>query len=411
MSASTVADAIGIDRYAEVMAHLRYFPADKHAEVIARLGIRQGDFQAAAKKWQTVRDAERAGGKLEVTARFGRIFAATRAMLDAQRPSLESLGPLPGPDGALGVPPPLPPALPATPFDAASGSQPPIQVPTYIAAEQGTWGQGSFPRPQPLAGPVRAPEQSAVVQPPMIVRPPAALAATSLGAVAPVGSVMPFSTADKLTGDAFERAVAHAEGVAGPRPAPARPAVGSETVGVGTDAAGRALPPGLPDLTVEQYASLSVELKLAPDRVEATLARYGLSTPRRDALDAHWKARFAADPPLRMTFAARYAKYAAYLQELSQDLSSARSEAPGGAPGREHLDLTLLPLETYAKLSAALARGELREAALRRHGLTPAAFDILARAWAQKFQQEPALLERFKELARGGMARGGDGPR
>jgi hypothetical protein len=96
-------------------------------------------------------------------------------------------------------------------------------------------------------------------------------------------------------------------------------------------------------------------------------------------------------------------------------LPFARPDLPEHGRGevREELDFSLLPLESYASVSAALARGESREAALSKLGLTSAAFDILARAWAQRFQQEPKLLERFKELARSGAAggTGGEGPR
>lgn len=83
-------------------------------------------------------------------------------------------------------------------------------------------------------------------------------------------------------------------------------------------------------------------------------------------------------------------------------------ETPG--PGRddaeEEFDLSLLPLETYASLSGALASGESRDVAVARHGLTVQAFEILARAWAQRFQREPRLLEKFRELARSSAAAG-----
>src|SRR3569832_639128 len=98
MSTPREGEAIDIVRYAEVMAHFRHFPADKSVEVIARLGIRRRDWEAAAAKWNAMRDGERMTGKLDVTVRFGRILAETRERLAALRPSLESLGPLPGPD-------------------------------------------------------------------------------------------------------------------------------------------------------------------------------------------------------------------------------------------------------------------------------------------------------------------------
>jgi hypothetical protein len=90
--------------------------------------------------------------------------------------------------------------------------------------------------------------------------------------------------------------------------------VGSGTVGLGADAAGPLLPAGLPDLTIEQYASLRVELEMEPDRVPATLTRYGVPADGRDTLDAHWKARFKEDPVLHMTFARRYAEYIAWFK-------------------------------------------------------------------------------------------------
>jgi hypothetical protein len=79
------------------------------------------------------------------------------------------------------------------------------------------------------------------------------------------------------------------------------------------------------------------------------------------------------------------------------------------AHGEEEFDLSLLPLEKYASLSGALARGEPRDAALARHGLTAIAFEILAGAWSQRFRREPPLLERFKELAKASAATGGRG--
>jgi hypothetical protein len=88
-----------------------------------------------------------------------------------------------------------------------------------------------------------------------------------------------------------------------------------------------------------------------------------------------------------------------------------RQGSVDSARGEENLDLSLLPLEKYASLSGALARGEPRDAALARHGLTAGAFEILASAWVQRFQREPQLLERFKELAKSNIAAGklGDG--
>jgi hypothetical protein len=78
-----------------------------------------------------------------------------------------------------------------------------------------------------------------------------------------------------------------------------------------------------------------------------------------------------------------------------------RSEPRATADHVDEGDLTQLPLETYASVCAALARGEPRPEALARYGLTAETFDRLGKAWSQRFQHEPQLVARFKELATG----------
>ena len=65
----------------------------------------------------------------------------------------------------------------------------------------------------------------------------------------------------------------------------------------------------VPELTVEQYASLCVEIALSPDRLDYTLYRYHITAEQRAALDTHWRARFAAEPALRAAFAQAFAAY------------------------------------------------------------------------------------------------------
>jgi hypothetical protein len=70
------------------------------------------------------------------------------------------------------------------------------------------------------------------------------------------------------------------------------------------------------------------------------------------------------------------------------------------------LDLALYPLERYAALTGALARGEPREQVLAEHQLTPALFENLAHAWGARFAGDPPLLDRFKALARSSASQG-----
>lgn len=78
----------------------------------------------------------------------------------------------------------------------------------------------------------------------------------------------------------------------------------------------------------------------------------------------------------------------------------AAGEASNEGRPPEDADLSSMPLATYAEISGALARGQSREEALAKHGLSAEAFNRLAQGWARRFQEDPALLATFKELAK-----------
>jgi hypothetical protein len=79
-------------------------------------------------------------------------------------------------------------------------------------------------------------------------------------------------------------------------------------------------PSAYPALTMEQYASLRVELhKSPPERVAQTLARYRVPVEAQAALDEHWKERFDADPALRSAFLNACATYSAWLASRPAD--------------------------------------------------------------------------------------------
>ena len=372
MSSSPEPAPIDITRYAKVMAHIRHFPADKHAEIIARMGIRRRDWDAAASKWQRVRDAERMSGKLDVTVRYGRVMADTRARLEAVRPSIESLGPLPGPDGASPelASAALPKVLPETKAEEAS-AEPAVQVPSYMAAEQHA---ARAPDPLPLP-------------PPSVHPPPREMASTVLGSAAPASAAMPFTAPADSAGDSFQRAVAHAAAVQGPVES-RRGAVGSGTVGVAEEIAGPPLPAGVANLTLEQYASLRAEVEARPEEAPATSLRHGVPVEHRAALDAHWKARFSADPPLRMAFARAYAMHIASLETASVADAGAAPSLPAGVP-----DLTL---QQYASLRVELEMSPDRAASIRgRYGVSEEGRDALDAHWRARFQPDPLLRMEF----------------
>jgi hypothetical protein len=64
-------------------------------------------------------------------------------------------------------------------------------------------------------------------------------------------------------------------------------------------------PSPLPQLTIDQYAWIVAKLRhAAPADLPRTLATLRLTTETREHLEAHWRARMAADPDLRQAFIA-----------------------------------------------------------------------------------------------------------
>jgi hypothetical protein len=115
--------------------------------------------------------------------------------------------------------------------------------------------------------------------------PPAALTGTSMAATPTKGAPTPFTPRRARPTTATVEL-----------PAPVLPA-----------------PPAPVELTLEQYASLQVELARAQADVPAILARYRIGAEQRAALDAHWTARLAASVGMQTAFDAARAAYEAWL--------------------------------------------------------------------------------------------------
>lgn len=68
-------------------------------------------------------------------------------------------------------------------------------------------------------------------------------------------------------------------------------------------------PLDLPSFSVEQYASLCVELELDPAHALETLLRYRLTAEQRTALDAAWRERMAQAADLYAAWSQAVARY------------------------------------------------------------------------------------------------------
>jgi hypothetical protein len=83
------------------------------------------------------------------------------------------------------------------------------------------------------------------------------------------------------------------------------PSGAASVVAAGSDASRR--------LTLEQHASLCVELAVAPDRAEETLLRYGLTRAEQRETDAAWRARLGRDPDAQLRWDRAFAAYRGWL--------------------------------------------------------------------------------------------------
>jgi hypothetical protein len=143
------------------------------------------------------------------------------------------------------------------------------------------------------------------------------LRGTALATDPPRGPALPFSSAGAPAARALENALAHAADAQGPLPP--RRAVGSGTVDA-SDAStvppAPAAPPG--GLSLEQCASLEVELAVGRTSRAEILRRYGLSEEQYPAVARYWEGRMARDG----TILARWNQaMMAYRDWLSQEQS------------------------------------------------------------------------------------------
>ncbi|APR88193.1 Fe-S oxidoreductase [Minicystis rosea] len=169
---------------------------------------------------------------------------------------------------------------------------------------------------------------------PPVKRAPAELSGTSMGFAAPRGPALPFAGGRPPAESSLQ--VAHdviARDGAGPSAAfnapSALPSSGSaqrlarSAVDVDGTLDSTVAPARVPfastaepappaGLSLQQYASLCVELAVVPAEAGETLHRYRITAEQRKALDEYWQGRMSADPMVRATFDQAHAAYEAW---------------------------------------------------------------------------------------------------
>lgn len=356
-------EGLTMARYAEVMAHLRHFPRDKGAEVIVRLGLSEARWGAAVAAFTAAMAEESAREEEALSRQFGQAFMVTAQRLKRERPELPSLGPLPGarPDEATaptdrppapapvpGAPPPavptylaaMPPrdrGAPAMPVAALAAAPAPAAAAASAAATASAAASAvaSASAAAPAGASATASAPAAAAVPPTLV-PPGMRHFTSVGGTheappgAPQGPALPFQPpevkpAGPATADLVPPGMRHFGSVGQTHlaaPAPDRPATPFEAPAPRPAPPAKEPPapaskpqPAPPLISLEQYASLRVEVALEPAKVREILARYRVTNEQRAALDAYWQGRIAGEPELRAAYDGACSTYRQWLIE------------------------------------------------------------------------------------------------
>ncbi len=133
----------------------------------------------------------------------------------------------------------------------------------------------------------------------------------------PFADAAPRVQKSKLAGRAFfgQAADLRAAVAMASKPGPAAPPEPNLTAAQGKVPAPpiSAPPQAPPSLSLEQHASMSVELGLWPNRAAQILARYRLTPETKAAIDAHYRAQIAQAPELRAAWQRGYDAYYAWI--------------------------------------------------------------------------------------------------
>ncbi len=146
-----------------------------------------------------------------------------------------------------------------------------------------------------------------------------------------------------------------------------------------------AVAPAPARLSVEQYASLTVELEQWPERFVEALARYQLTKADHARVDAELRLLVGRDPEARARFDRTRAAYHAHLTER-------RASAPASPAVPD------LSLAQYASLAVDLSsRPEARAETLARYRLSEAQKAELDARWSLRLGGDPATRASFEQ--------------
>jgi hypothetical protein len=324
-------DVLSIERYAEISAHIAYFKGVPARQILDCLDVDEVAWKRAHATWQRTMAAEIQEEQAPHVQKMGLVFQDTRKRLVDERATVDSIrrarapvvAPVDNDAGAATL------GEPSVSVDCEAGAmreasllalpKPAPAPPSYLVAAA-TGVSSERIGEQPSYTSVESPSRPEAPPEPELAHPPAMVVSATPQGTSPGRRKAP----PKTTPIDLEAVNRPALPFSSPAPAPVQPPLirgegnrvkDPQRGEAGTTArrsdSGSDAPP--PQLTLQQYASLCVELNFRPEHAVQTLARYGLSLETRAAIDATWKARLARDPALRDAFSKACSTYHAFL--------------------------------------------------------------------------------------------------
>lgn len=340
-----MSDDLTMAEYACAGAHIQYFRKAPLADVLEALGLEPASYNEACTKWTAVLVDESAADETEQAKLYGDSYTRTTAKLRKEKPLLGDIEPLLKRKITPAEPKEAPPSASepppvSTPVIVDNGAPPvAVAVPSYLkaplvaAAAPPPPAAVSSPshRSAPVGPPATVPAQ-VLTAPPQIVTPPLVVIAPPLAASPALAPHADVEAADETLppGSRPDRAAALPFGdtpspsflaaVAAPHPVAPRDDAGETMFLAVVPGGSAALPfakdpdPPLPRLTLEQYASLLVDLGRAPAQRTAVMAQYGImDEAMMHRLQLLWKTRGELDPMFSAKLEAAKAGYARWL--------------------------------------------------------------------------------------------------
>lgn len=321
-------EPLPLERYADVVAHVEFYADVDEDEVIARLGVSPPVWRATEDHWTDRFLDELRGRGRALREQCDAVVAETRARLERQALPLLMVGLLrrEREETRVEVPPELTEKIAELGF-GPSAPEPGPEAPkaevhegyaALVAARSqhdvSPWARG---KPSFLASPAPSPAPGA---PPAEAAAPSPAPAPPSARPAPQKTVgMPAFPAPEGKLPFVDKPVAAVlrEIEATPPSRPPSPEALGGTVAADGEAATSALPfaEGVA-LTLQQFASVFVELRAYPQHEADVLKRYGLAS--RSAfrhVEDGWKSRFGSDANLRSAWIEMCHTYRAWLSK------------------------------------------------------------------------------------------------